>query len=107
MFGLTLLCFSILSLDFFNYGSFYKSEFILIFRSKKNENIDYSSTINKFTKSASLIHVEQSGDNETVKLNFDVVLKKDIEPEELIRELSKITTISDISLVASKHDVDY
>ena len=107
VFGLMFFSVVALSLDFFNYGSFYKSEFILIFRSKKNENIDYSSTINKFTKSASLIHVEQSGDNETVKLNFDVVLKKDIEPEELIRELSKITTISDISLVASKHDVDY
>ena len=107
VFGLMFFSVVALSLDFFNYGSFYKSEFILIFRSKKNENIDYSSTINKFTKSASLIHVEQSGDNETVKLNFDVVLKKDIDPEELIRELSKITTISDISLVASKHDVDY
>ena len=33
--------------------------------------------------------MEQSGDDESVKLNFDAVLKKDVEPEEIIRELEK------------------
>lgn len=106
---LGLLFFSTVSivLDYFNYGSFYKSEFILIFRSSKNENNDYSEVINNFSKSSSLIHVEQSGDSATVKLNFDIVLKNNINPEDLVRELSKLPSLSEISLVASKHDVDY
>ena len=97
----------LLALDYFNYGSFYKSEFILIFRSKKDENNDYSNTINSYSKTASLIHVEQSGDGDTVKLNFDIVLNKGIEPEQLVRDLAKNPNIFDVSLVASKHDVDY
>ena len=107
IFGTLFFSAAALSLDFFNYGTFYKSEFILIFRSHKNDDEDYSSIINKFTKSANLIHVEQSGDDESVKLNFDAVLKKDVEPEEIIRELGRLSSISEISLVASKHDVDY
>jgi len=104
-----LLFFSTISLalDFFNYGSFYKSEFILIFTSKKHEENNYSEIISKFSKSSSLIHIEQSGDGQLIKLNFDIVLKKDANPEELIRELSKNIFLSNISLVASKHDVDY
>ena len=46
-------------------------------RSKKDENNDYSNTINSYSKTASLIHVEQSGDGDTVKLNFDIVLNKE------------------------------
>lgn len=105
--GLSFFSIISIALDFFNYGSFYKSEFILIFTSKKHEENNYSEIINKFSKSSSLIHIEQSGDDQMIKLNFDIVLKKDINPEELIRALSKNEFLSNISLVASKHDVDY
>jgi uncharacterized membrane protein YhiD involved in acid resistance len=96
-----------LSLDYFNYGTFYKSEFILIFRSSNKSSDEYTSIINKFTKSANLIHLEQSGDGQSIKLNYDAVLKNDIDPEEIIIELAKIESLSEISLVASKHDIDY
>jgi hypothetical protein len=105
--GLSFFSLIALVLDYFNYGSFYKSEFILIFRSKKHEDNNYASIISKYAKSASLIHVEQSGDGDTVKLNYDIVLNKDIDPEELVRDLSTNPNVYDISLVASKHDVDY
>jgi hypothetical protein len=105
--GLSFFSTIALALDYFNYGTFYKSEFILIFRSKKHADNDYSQAINKYSKSSSLIHLEQSGDADTIKLNFDIVLKKDVNPEDLIRELAENSNISDVSLVASKHDVDY
>mgnify|MGYP001207308988 CR=1 FL=1 len=41
------------------------------------------------------------------QLNYDAVLINDIDPEEIIRELAKIESLSEISLVASKHDIDY
>jgi uncharacterized membrane protein YhiD involved in acid resistance len=96
-------------LDYFNYGTFYKSEFILIFRSKKtgNENSEYMNRINKFAKTANLIHIQRSGDEESQKLTFDIIMKKDLDPEDMVNELSKIDGITELSLVASKHDIDY
>ena len=40
-------------------------------------------------------------------LKYDIVLKDENAPEIFIRELSDLDGISEISLVASKHDVDY
>ncbi|MDA9068182.1 DUF4956 domain-containing protein [Gammaproteobacteria bacterium] len=107
IFGTAFFSLIAVSLDYFNYGSFYKSEFILIFRSLKSKDNDYSECINQFSKSANLIHLEQSGDDESIKLNFDIILKNKVDPEQFIRELSKINSISEVVLVASKHDVDY
>ncbi len=107
IFGTIFFATVALSLDYFNYGTFYKSEFILIFRSSNKSSDEYTSIISKFTKSANLIHLEQSGDNQSIKLNYDAVLINDTDPEEIIRELAKIESLSEISLVASKHDIDY
>jgi len=107
IFGTIFFATVALSLDYFNYGTFYKSEFILIFRSSNKSSDEYTSIINKFTKSANLIHLEQSGDGQSIKLNYDAVLINDTDPEEIIRELAKIESLSEISLVASKHDIDY
>jgi len=107
IFGTIFFATVALSLDYFNYGTFYKSEFILIFRSSNKSSDEYTSIISKFTKSANLIHLEQSGDSQSIKLNYDAVLINDSDPEEIIRELAKIDSLSEISLVASKHDIDY
>lgn len=109
IFGVFFMAVIAFLLDYFNYGTFYKSEFILIFRSRKKEkkNSEYMDCINKFAKSANLIHIQRAGDEESQKLTFDIVMKKDLDPEDMIRELSKINDITELSLVASKHDVDY
>ena len=51
--------------------------------------------------------MQGSGDGKSQKLTFDVVMKKNIDPENLVSELSNLENISELSLVASKHDVDY
>ena len=108
IFGVTFVAIVAFLLDFFNYGTFYKSEFILIFRSNNiTKDKNYSKCIDKFSKTANLIHIQRSGDEQSQKLTFDIVMKKDIDPEELISELSNLENISELSLVASKHDVDY
>ena len=91
-----------------NYGSLYKSEFILRFRAPTGEGEkEYSGCINKYTKMVNLLHIEPSGDNDTAKLTFDVVMKKDISPEKFSSELASIDDVTEVMLVASKHDVDY
>lgn len=91
-----------------NYGSFYKSEFLLRFRAITGpDQPDYSSLINELSRTANLLHVEPSGDGKTTKLTFDIIMKKDIDPQTLSDRVAGLAGISEVVLVASKHDVDY
>jgi uncharacterized membrane protein YhiD involved in acid resistance len=91
-----------------NYGSFYKSEFLLRFRTFLGEREpEYSSVINEFARSSNLLHIEPSGDGKTAKLTFDILLRKEKKPEDLSRRIAEIESLSEVVLVASKHDVDY
>jgi uncharacterized membrane protein YhiD involved in acid resistance len=97
-----------IGLNAINYGSFYKSEFILRFRTLAGDEIpQYSSIINKFARSANLLHIEPSGDAKTVKLTFDIMMRKNMEPQELSQSIAKMEEVSEVVVVASKHDVDY
>jgi len=92
-----------------NYGTLYKSEFILRFRARKGEDVSaaHTETIKRFARSSSLLHVEPSGDQETSKLTIDIIMKTDVQPESLTSAISEIDGISEVVLVASKTDVDY
>ena len=90
-----------------NYGSLYKSEFILRFRSATGESPGHIALINEYAKRSNLLHMEPSGDGESVKLTFDVVMKKDADPQALSTSLARLTDVSEVALVASKNDADY
>jgi len=97
-----------LTLHATNYGSFYKSEFLLRFRAPVEEGEPaYSSIINEFARSSNLLHVEPSGNGETVKLTFDILLRKQKDPTGLSSRIAQVKSVSEVVLVASKHDVDY
>tara|TARA_B100000401_G_scaffold38945_1_gene22970 strand:- start:79 stop:768 length:690 start_codon:yes stop_codon:yes gene_type:complete len=92
-----------------NYGSIYKTEFILQFRYLKseNKNPEYNNIINQFTKSSTLLNAEPSGDEKTLKLTFDIVMKEDKDFNEFINKISEIDNLSEVSLTAAKNDIDY
>ena len=92
-----------------NYGSIYKTEFILQFRYLKseNKNPEYNNIINQFTKSSTLLNAEPSGDEKTLKLTFDIVMKEDRDFNEFINKISEIDNLSEVSLTAAKNDIDY
>ena len=90
-----------------NFGTLYKSEFILRFISKSGRGDEHSKVLEKYTKSSSLLHLEPTGDGEAVRISLDVVMKPKISSEELVAELNKIEGMSDVLLIASKSDVDY
>jgi len=97
-----------LALHATNYGSFYKSEFLLRFRAQAGEEEPaYSSIIAEFARTSNLLHVEPSGDAKTIKLTFDITLRKEKDPKELSRRIAEIDQVTEVALVASKHDVDY
>jgi uncharacterized membrane protein YhiD involved in acid resistance len=90
-----------------NYGSIYKSEFILRFRTATSSDAAYSDVINAFSKMSNLLHVEPSGDGQSTKVTFDVLMQKDKDPQEFSRNLAQVEGVSEVVLVASKNDVDY
>ena len=56
-----------------NYGALYKSEFVLRFRfSQQYSSADYLEKIQEHSKRSSMLHIEPSGDNEFLKLTYDI-----------------------------------
>ena len=99
-----------LILFYTNFGSIIKSEFIVQFRINSNDsNItsQYNRLISDFTKSHTLLSSESSGDGQTIKVSFDVVMKEEIKQNELISKISKIDGVSEVVIIAAKSDIDY
>lgn len=92
-----------------NYGSIYKSEIILRFRSESNIKASvYNKILNKYTISSNILHVEPSSDKKSSNIiTFDLILKKNISLENFSSDLQKVKGLSEIKLIASKTDVDY
>jgi hypothetical protein len=92
-----------------NYGSIYKSEFILQFRYEKNKDeiAKYNEVFKKFCTTSTLLNSEPSGDKNSLKLTFDVVLKEDKNIDNFIFEISKSNNVSEASIAATKNDIDY
>ena len=73
-----------LMLFYTNFGSIIKSEFIVQFRINSNDsNItsQYNRLISDFTKSHTLLSSESSGDGQTIKVSFDVVMKEEMKAQ--------------------------
>jgi hypothetical protein len=92
----------------FNYGAIHKSEFILRFRFDKSHSTDgYLKLIGEAARLSNLLHIEPSGDGNTVMMTFDINLKDGFTPEDLASNVGKVEGASEVVLIASKSDVDY
>lgn len=91
-----------------NFGAVYKSEFILRFRFNQNGNSTaYLDVINEHAKRSNMLHMEPSGDNQSILLTYDITLKEDVEATVLTKNIKALDDISEVVLIASKNDVDY
>ena len=107
--GTAVISMIALVLYYTNYGSIFKSEFIIQFRSRnsaKNKK-NYNKIFSEYCKSSTLLNAESSGDGQSLKLSFDIVLKENKTYDEFIQKLSKISGLSEVVAVAAKNDVDY
>ena len=107
--GTAIISMIALVLYYTNYGSIFKSEFIIQFRSRnsaKNKK-NYNKIFSEYCKSSTLLNAESSGDGQSLKLSFDIVLKENKTYDEFIQKLSKISGLSEVVAVAAKNDVDY
>ena len=82
-----------------NFGSIYKSEFILQFRylKSKEDQSEYSKQLKDYASTHTLLNAEPSGDGKTIKLTFDIILKeKDLNNfiDEISRSLKNVSEVS-------------
>jgi len=95
-------------LNYTDYGSISKSEFILQFRISKTEDYEnYINIIKEHSKSSTLLHSEPSADAKTIKVSYDITLKEESEQDILVSELAKEKTLSEIVLIAASNNVDF
>ena len=107
--GTIIISLIALILNYTNYGSIYKSEFIIQFRNTNSSNSKkrFNAIISEFSKTSALLNAEVSGDSKSTKLSFDIVLKENKDYDGFISKLSKIKGLSEVTAIAAKNDVDY
>jgi uncharacterized membrane protein YhiD involved in acid resistance len=102
------VCAIALSLYASNFGALYKSEFILRFTfDQSRDSAAYLELIQANAKRSNLLHIEPSGDGQTLRLTYDITLEKDSTPEKLTKALGEVEGTSEVVLIVSKSDVDY
>ncbi len=102
--------FAVLSFGLFkaNFGAVYKSEFILRFVfDQDGSSADYLESLNKAAKRSTLLHMEPSGDGRFLKLTYDMNLRDSESAEEFTAALGRLKGVSEVTLIAAKHDIDY
>ncbi|MEC7584240.1 MAG: DUF4956 domain-containing protein [Planctomycetota bacterium] len=91
-----------------NFGALYKSEFILRFTFEQSkDSAGYLTKIGDFAKRSNMLHIEPSGDGQSLRLTYDITLEKDATAEKLTGALSKVDGVSDVVLIVSTNDIDY
>ena len=94
-----------------NYGTIYKSEFILQFRyNKLNESekeASYLKKLSEFCSTHNLLNSEPSSDKKSIKLTYDIVLKEDMSSNKFVLEISNCLGVNEASIVAAQNDIDY
>ena len=82
--------------------------FILRFRFiRDGDSAGYLDVINATCKRFDLLHMEPSGDNQSVSLTYDVALKDDLSADDLTKRMGDVEHAAEVVLIASKNDVDY
>jgi hypothetical protein len=74
---------------------------------QESDSSSYLDKINEFAKRSSILHLEPSGDGRYITLTFDIALKSNTYSEAFANAISRVTGVSDVTLIAAKQDVDY
>lgn len=51
--------------------------------------------------------MEPSGDGRFITVTYDIILKEDMQSEEFSSQIAKTAGVAEVTLIASKSDVDF
>jgi uncharacterized membrane protein YhiD involved in acid resistance len=104
----SFICVLALVLHRTNFGANTKNEFVLRFAFRQDhDSSNYLEPLKKICRNATLLQAEASADGRHMILSYDVLFKGSTDMGQFASELARVSGISDVSLIASKTDVDY
>ena len=90
-----------------DFGSVQRSEFVLrLTFDQARDSQTYLAVMAAHARRSSLLHVEPSGDGGSLRLSYDIALRKELRAEALVGELGKVPGVSEVVLLVGKNDVD-
>ena len=99
---------SALVLHKLDYGALYKSEFILRFSFEQQHGSEsYLNVIRQHARRFNLLHIEPSGDSAILSVTYDIVLQEGTDAGKFASLVGELEGISEVTLIASKNDIDY
>lgn len=91
-----------------NFGASSKNEFILRFTfDRDHDSSHYIDALRRESRYSTLLQAEPAGNGRALAISYDVSLKRNADSSRFALEFSRISGVSDVSLIASKTDVDY
>jgi len=91
-----------------NYGALYKSEFILRLSFDQSVSSErYLEIIQNHARRSNLLHIEPSGDGRFLNVTYDIVLREGVTADQFATAMGRAEGASEVTLIASKSDVDY
>ena len=106
--GLIVFCILVYFFKIYNYGSLYKTDFILNFRySRKNKTDQYIAILDKYCKNYHLLNMEPSSKKDSNFLTYDLTLIDNKNAQAFMNELSDLNGVNELTVVTSKNDLDY
>ena len=101
----TLLAVAMQATDF---GGLYKSEFVLrLTFDQTKDSANYLARIGEHAQRSNLLHIEPSGDGSSLRLSYDVALKKHATAEQLTAAMARADGVSDVVLIVAKNDAEF
>jgi hypothetical protein len=97
-----------LALHASDFGALHKSEFVLRFTfDRSHDSGGYLRCIEEFARRSSLLHVEPAADGGSLRLSYDITLRKEAKAEGLAGALATAAGVSEVALLVGKNDIDY
>lgn len=91
-----------------NFGALYKSDFVLRFTfDQQRDSSAYLGPLQQAARRANMLHIEPSGDGRSLRLTYDVALRREQTAEQLTSALSRVPGVSDVALIVARNDVEY
>jgi len=91
-----------------DFGGLYKSEFVLRFTfDQARDSAAYLARLGDYAQRSNLLHVEPSGDGRSLRVSYDVVLRKGATAEQLTGAMARVDGVSDVVLIVAKNDVEF
>lgn len=91
-----------------DFGAVQRSEFVLrLTFDQARDSQGYLDAMAAHARRTSLLHVEPSSDGGSLRLSYDIALRKDRTAEALVGALGKVVGVSEVVLLVGKNDIDH